>query len=163
MNDSNRSHLESPADEEALPADLLRAIDRARQLKATPSMTDELIAKLSAIEKNRARSDGFLRRWKGHAVWASAIAACLVLALTFALWRLPRGRDTVHIPKSSPSEQNRYSTIKTISLVSVTYRKIDEELDRAEQAADDAFREMTRTAIRREIQEVLEEYYDWSN
>jgi hypothetical protein len=103
-------------------------------------------------------------RSSNHAFWTSVLAASLLVAITLAFWKRSNAPQPMSIePSLSTSGDGRtYSAVKTISLVSVAYRRVEEDLDRADRVADAAFKGLDLAEIRREIQNTLEEYYDWS-
>lgn len=164
MNERDEPMERSPATDQELPADLIAAIERARRRTASPAAVAQLTVKVLQLSNCQTPQ---LRQpisvpWNGRIAWTVAIAASILMILTFKLW-LPAPKEPPgQLQSSELLNRPVYSPITTVSLVQVGYRKIEQDLDRADEKLDDAFESLALAAVRREVQETLEEFYDWS-
>ena len=144
-----------------LPAELIDTIERIRQQTAAP----ELVAKATskAIELNRSAnsSSGEVRMRGAPWLYATGIAASVVLATSVAFWTYKLAIKT-NYPVLLHNDVI-HSPLATSSFVLVGYRKVDEDLDRADAKVGDLSEALELAGLRREIKATLDEYYDWSD
>lgn len=144
-----------------LPAKLIDTIERVRQQTAAP----ELVAKATskAIELNRSvnSSSGDVRPHGASWLCATGIAASVVLATSVGLWTYKFAINTNYAVRSHSDVI--HSPVTTSSLVLVGYRRVDEDLDRADARVEELSEALELASLRREIQVTLDEYYDWSD
>ena len=87
-------------------------------------------------------------------IWGGAIAATIVLFFSYG-FRRPQLPEVVRATTS-------LSSITKISLVRFSYSRIEEDLDRAEAKAEEVSEGLELAAVRFEIRESLERFYNWS-
>lgn len=89
----------------------------------------------------------------------SLAAAAVYLLVTWHPWSAQPERD------SSPAvslSQPVYSPVNRVPLVAVGYQRIETDLDQADGELEQASEAMALSAVRFEVQQTLEEFYDWS-
>lgn len=142
-----------------LSGDLVAAIERARQRAATPEMvaklTSQAIRLQYSIHPSAEAASPLSDRWR----WEARIAVAVVLALSIGLLAY-RYKIQPHRWGRLPNHVT-YSPVTRSSLVLVGYRRIDEDLDRAEAKVEQVSKALEVAALRREIQAALDEYRDW--
>ena len=144
-----------------LPSELIAAIHRVRQQTATPEMVAKATSK--AVELNRSVNP------ISHAArprtiplrWATGLAALLVLATTAGLFTY---RFAIHVDHPVRLQSHvTHSPVTKSSLVLVGYRRVDEDMDRADAKVEVLTEALEMAMLRREIQITLDDFYDWSD
>ena len=148
----NRDSL--PLQDVALQADLEAAIERARHRVAPPEMVERLTASVLQLSRPVERRSFAPRHLNTVWIWGGAIAAAIVLFVSYG-FRQPKLPEVVQ-------ETTSMTSITKISLVSFSYSRIEEDLDRAEAKAEEVSEGLELAAIRFEIRESLERFYNWS-
>ena len=148
----NRNSLPRP--EAALPAELEAAIVRARQRVASLEMVERLTANVLRLTPPNEHRSFAARHLNTVWIWGGAIAAAIVLFFSYG-FRQPQLPEVVQ-------DNTSLSSITKISLVSFSYSKIDEDLERAEAKAVEVSEGLELAIIRFEIRESLERFYNWS-
>jgi hypothetical protein len=151
---------------EHLHPDLVAAIERARARKASLDMVARVAEKMLQLGKPVVRSSETqmvsVRRWNGRMLWAVSTATILFVAAVLSVRRPSSNESLVNFQPLATLHFPVYSSITTISLVEVGFQRIEEDLDRADAKAEEASEGLAQAAVRQEIQETLEKYYDWS-
>ena len=149
---------------ERLQSELAGAIERARQRTASPAMVENLTARVLEITArpiSEVRQNGSPASRNARLYWLCVVAAPIGLILSLRSWL------TVPVNRSGDATvelltQPVYSRITTVSFTRVGYRQIEEDLDRADAQVEEASEGLALTSVRHEIQETLDEFYDWS-
>lgn len=150
---------------DSLPSELSSAIERARMRTASPAQIAKLAERVlemtsqhsvpSPVEIKKANSAGV----SASVYWLCTIAASIGLIVLFRPWASTTDNQA-EVPKLVLS-QPIYSPITTVSLSQVGYRQIEVDLDRADAKLAEASEGLALAAVRYEIQQTLEEFYDW--
>jgi len=148
----NRDSL--PLQEASLQAEFEAAIERGRHRVASPEMVERLTARVLQLTPTDERRSLAPRHLNAVWIWGGAIAAAIVLFFSYG-FRQPKWPEGVH-------ETTSLTSISKISLVGFSYSRIEEDLDRAEAKAEEVSEGLELAAIRFEIRESLERFYDWS-
>ena len=148
----NRDSL--PLQDAPLQAELDAAIERARHRVASPDIVERLTASVLRLTQPDELRSFAPRHLNAVLIWSAAIAATIVLFFWYGL----RQQKLSEVVRGTTS----LTSITKISLVSFSYSRIEEDLDRAEAKAEEVSEGLELAAIRFEIRESLERFYNWS-
>ncbi len=154
------SHHESQNEstpDRPLPGELLAAIGRARQRRATPELVASLIEKVlqdeSEVVSLPPRS-----LWKQPLLWGLATAAALLIGVIVATW-WPQHEPPRVVNRP---DQRVLSAVTKVSLVDVVFQQMTDDLDRADAELEEVSAGLQMAALRHEIEITLDEFYDRS-
>lgn len=154
------SHHESQNEstpDEPLPGELLAAIGRARQRRATSEMVTSLTEKVlqdeSEVVSLPPRSF-----WKRPLMWGLATAVALLIGVAVATWWPQREQQRVVVRE----ERRSLSVVTKVSLVDVVFQQMTDDLDRADAELEGVSAGLQMAALRHEIEMTLDEFYDRS-
>jgi hypothetical protein len=157
--------LESHDDgDPCLPSELAAAIERARLRTASPAMVEKLqsrVLEITAETVPDVNQKDRLASGNAHIYWLCTIAASIGLILSLRPWMTVPVEST-HFPTVDLITSPVYSPITTVSLTQVGFRRIEEDMDRVDAQVEEASEGLALASVRHEIQETLEEFYDWS-
>jgi hypothetical protein len=148
----------------SLPSELAAAIKRARQRTASTSTVQTFTARIlertpetaTQVDHRSIRASG-----KAPVYWICAVAASIGLILSLRSW-VTDPLERADVPAVELLMQPVYSSITTVSLTQVSYRQVEEDLDRADAQIEEASESLALASLRSDIQATLEKFYDWS-
>jgi hypothetical protein len=163
-NDST-TRVEGELAEHRLPAELNVAVQRARQRKPDADQLLRCIGDAKRLRETRAaqphrhsRSSRITQRVSILASLAAAAAVTYVILKWDMGTVVPEPVPTPPLSLSLPV----YSPVTQIPFAEVGYRRIVADLDRADAELAQASEAIALSAVRLDVQQTLEEFYDWS-
>lgn len=154
--DQNRSRLPHE-----LPEELIDAIECVRGQTASPELVAKVASKATKLNQLVNPSSRMVKESSAFALWATVVAAMLVVATSVGLLAY-RSKENAGVPAHLNRDVAVRSTVTKSSLVLVGYRRVVEDLDRADAKAEQLSQSLELAAVRLEIQATLDEFCDWS-
>jgi hypothetical protein len=155
-----------------LPAELLAAIDRAKQRRATTEAVENLTERLlrskdgqHEIATGEVEMVSPVQRafWKRPVAWGFATAVALLIAVAVSTWwPAPKHVDPALSEMAKTPLIHSYSTVTKVSLVDVAYQQMVDDLDRVDSEVEEVSEGLQLAALRHEIEVTLDDFYDRS-
>lgn len=158
---SDDPRFESDALRDDLGLDLAAAVAKARGRSPSPEMVTQLVAHLAKLDVAPAPAGARPARqrslWVGRMAGAAALAAT-VLAVATVRHRMRPLPPSIDPPLVRNTDFRSLSAVRRVSLVEAGFSRIAADLDQAQSQLDTASESLALAAVRREVQETLEEY-----
>ena len=152
--------------EHRLPNELDMAVRRARGRQPHPDAIVQCMRSAQGLSDTAVSAPRFpltRTRLAGRIALAGSLAAAAAAVYLLVTWNpssVSPERDRLPVAALS---QPIYSPITQVSLVEVGYRRIEADLEQAQTQLAQASEAIALSAVRLEVQQSLEEFYDWSD
>lgn len=156
---SNDPRFESAAPRDDLGPDLAAAVAQARNRNPSPEMVTQLVARLAKLDGAPAPAGPPRQRsrWVGRLAGAAALVATVLVTATVRHRMRPRP-PSLDPPLARNADFRNLSAVRRVSLVEAGFSRIAADLDHAQSQLDTASESLALAAVRRDVQETLEEY-----